>query len=242
MMPPRTPHGSASIRWAGETLTLLPERAVHWPAAATLFITDPHFGKAATFRSAGIPIPTGSTQQDLARLDALLSETRAQRLVILGDFFHAKAGRSDPVLASLATWRARWPNLEITLVRGNHDQHAGAPPAAWAIQTVLEPFALPPFVCCHHPLSLDALTPDALDPVDGYVLAGHLHPQIVLRGTGRAAMRMPCFWFGEKQALLPAFGSFTGGYTVKPGATDRVFVVGPGRVMEVAPSALRGSK
>ena len=87
--------GDATLEWGGVLLTLLPERAVWWGAEKTLLIADPHFGKAAAFRFAGIPVPETSHEDDLERLSHLLMRTDAQRLVILGDFLHAKTGRND---------------------------------------------------------------------------------------------------------------------------------------------------
>ena len=49
-------------------IVLLPGRAAVLPASATLLVADLHLGKAATFRKAGIPVPEGSAQRDLARL------------------------------------------------------------------------------------------------------------------------------------------------------------------------------
>ena len=46
---------------AGEKLVLLPERVAYWPAKKALFVADFHLGKAASFRSAGIPLPSGTT-------------------------------------------------------------------------------------------------------------------------------------------------------------------------------------
>ena len=48
--------GVLEIEWAGEKLVLLPERAIWWAREKTLFIADPHFGKASTFRSAGLAV------------------------------------------------------------------------------------------------------------------------------------------------------------------------------------------
>ena len=78
---------------AGEELYLLAERALWWPNASTLIVADLHWGKASTFRAAGIPIPIGTTSDDLARLDSALTRSGARRMVVLGDLFHAKAGR-----------------------------------------------------------------------------------------------------------------------------------------------------
>ena len=192
--------GCVTIEWAGETLLLLPQRAVWWERQRTLFIADPHFGKAAAFRHAGIPVPETLHSDDLARLDEILRTRGAQRLVILGDFLHARSGRSDATLGALAAWRARLADLEIVLVLGNHDRRAGAPPSDLHIQCVAGPWPLPPFHCCHEPQEI----------ADAFVLAGHLHPAFRLSERIGSALRGPCFVFGPRLAVLPAFGDFTG--------------------------------
>jgi DNA ligase-associated metallophosphoesterase len=208
---------SVAIEWCGETLVLLHERAVWWPREKTLLIADPHFGKAATFRLAGIPVPETSHDDDIERLSRILAATGAPRLVILGDFLHARAGRSAGVLSTLAAWRARHSSVEMVLVRGNHDRHAGPLPDEWGISCVNGPWQLGPFHCRHEPLE-DATAP---------VLAGHLHPSFRLSGKGGLSLSAPCFHFAERVAVLPAFGTFTGNHVVKPAAGDRIFLVGP---------------
>ena len=101
---------------AGETVTLLPERALYWPRRAALLIADLHLGKDATFRASGVPLPGGTTAADLARLSVALERSGARRLVILGDFFHARRGRDPALLAEVAAWRAAHADLEIVLV------------------------------------------------------------------------------------------------------------------------------
>lgn len=215
------------VRLAGEEVLLLPERALFWPRAATLVAADFHWGKGATFRAAGIPIPFGATSDDLARLDAALLRTCARRLVVLGDLFHARAGRiATRTLAELRRWRALRPELEIQLVRGNHDRHAGDPPEDLRINCVDAPAYVPPFILRHEP----APSPD------GYTLAGHVHPGLVLYGRALQRERLPCFLLRERVALLPAFGSFTGLGVVEPAPEDRAFVVGDGEVIEVRPA------
>ena len=67
----------------------------------------------------------------------------------------------------------------------------------------------------------------------GYTLAGHLHPGIVLAGPGLFRERLPCFVVGENVAVLPAFGSFTGLGMITPEPGERVFVVAEGEVVPV---------
>jgi len=212
------------VRLAGEAVRLLPERALFWPRTATLIVADLHWGKGATFRAAGIPIPMGSTRDDLARLDTALLRTAANRLVVLGDLFHARAGRiATRTIAELRHWRGLRSGLEIMLVRGNHDRHAGDPPDDLGINCVNAPALVPPFILRNEP----AVAPH------GYTLAGHVHPGIVLCGRALQRERLPCFLLGAQVALLPAFGSFTGLGMVEPGPGDRAFVVGGEDVIEV---------
>ena len=213
----------ASVQVHGEELLLLPERAALWRARSTLLVADPHFGKAASFRAAGIPVPSGTTRDGLARLDAMLARTGARRIVFLGDYLHARAGRAPDTLMSLARWAAANAGIELVLVRGNHDRHAGDPPAGTRVRCVDAPLVEAPFVFAHHPV----------DSADGYVLAGHLHPGVSLVGRGRQHERLPCFWLRERYAVLPAFGDFTGLAIVDPAPGDRVHVVGDGQVMPV---------
>ena len=121
----------------GTALQLLPQRALWWPAARMVMVADVHFGKAATFRRAGQPVPHGTTADNLARLDALLAATGADHLVFLGDFLHARSGAADALWQQLLPWRQRHARVAMTLVRGNHDQHAGDPPAALALALAL---------------------------------------------------------------------------------------------------------
>src|SRR5262249_25583611 len=99
--------GSMRVSFAGERLVLLPDRGIYWESREMLLVADVHLGKGAAFRSAGLPIPSGNSAKDLGRLSALLEVTGAKRLVILGDLFHAKASRSDEIVAALAAWRER---------------------------------------------------------------------------------------------------------------------------------------
>ena len=107
---PRPPRTARPTTWttslAGERVELLADRALYWPAGETLFVADVHLGKAAAFRAGGIALPRGGTQADLARLAALLARTHARRLVVLGDFLHAAAGRVAALDAAFRAWRA----------------------------------------------------------------------------------------------------------------------------------------
>lgn len=207
---------------SGERLVLLGEGALYWPRLETLMLADAHFGKAATFRAGGIPVPGGTTGDNLVRLATALAATGARRLICLGDLLHARAGRAPQTVDAVTTWRRQHPGLEWLLVRGNHDRHAGDPPAAWNVHCLDEPVVEAPFVLRHLPL----------EETGGYVLAGHVHPAVRV-GRGKLAEQLPCFLFGQRVAILPAFGAFTGTAVLQPEPSDRVFVLAGGEVIAV---------
>ncbi|MCX6046266.1 MAG: ligase-associated DNA damage response endonuclease PdeM [Chloroflexi bacterium] len=206
-----------------ETLHLLPERAIYWPRTGTLLIADPHLGKSATLRAHAIPLPEGDMAADLQRLTHAIERVGAQQLIVLGDLLHAARGRDASVLSTFQAWRAQHPTLRLFLVRGNHDRSAGDPPDDWGIQIVNGPTPGPNFVLSHEPIA----------PAIGYALAGHIHPAVSLTGKGRQQLKLPCFWFGEKCGVLPAFGSFTGGALIRPQRGEQIFVVTGKQVMAV---------
>jgi DNA ligase-associated metallophosphoesterase len=215
---------SATVTVAGETLELCAERAAYWPRRRTLLVADPHFGKAASFRALGVRVPRGTTQEALARLDALVARLAPARIEFLGDFLHAREGRNAETFRALAEWRDSHAGIAMRLVRGNHDRRAGDPPSAVGIECADGPVMEPPFAFAHHPTRCDG----------AYVIAGHVHPCAVLVGPGRQRERLPCFWLGRDAAVLPAFGDFTGCAEVNPDDGDEVWVVAGNEVMRVA--------
>lgn len=212
-----------SIEISGLSVRLWSGRALDWPEDRTLFIADTHFGKAASFRSLGIAAPD-STRTDLDRMDRLVAAAGARRLVVLGDFFHARAGVTPSTITALAEWRARNAALEVVLVRGNHDLGAGDPPKSLGIRCFPDPWRLGPWVCRHEP---------AQSPV-GPVLAGHLHPGRMLRDRNGAALRVACFSVTDRLTILPAFGSFTGAKDLPRRPGERLYAVSEQSLIEVS--------
>jgi DNA ligase-associated metallophosphoesterase len=204
------------IEVASARLALLAQRAACLVDERCLLVADAHIGKAASFRRLGVPVPQGTTTQTLQRLSEAIAASGARRVVFLGDLLHSAHAHAPATLQALAEWRAQHAALDLLLVRGNHDQHAGDPPAKMGVTVVDEPLQLGGLALCHHP-----------QPRDGtYVLAGHLHPCVVLGGRAHQRLRLPCFHFGDHVGVLPAFGAFTGMHALRPRPGERIFVVG----------------
>lgn len=219
--PPDAGHTEADI-------VLLPGRAAFLPASATLLVADLHLGKAATFRKAGIPVPEGSSQADLARLARLIAETSTRRLVIVGDLFHAKSGCTDRVFTEFAATRRQCAGTEVILVIGNHDRTLGKVPAALGLDACLPHLADGPWHFVHEPSA--PLTGSAHA---GFTIAGHLHPTVSIRSPGGDQIADRCFVAEATTLVLPAFGSFTGGHRVTPVPGLRLWIARDDGVADV---------
>ena len=211
------------ITVAGEVVRLLPERAMFWPRQRALFVADLHVGKAAAFRAAGLAVPEGHLADDLSRLAQAIARVGARQVIFLGDLLHAAQGVTAQVIAQVAAWRRSHADCQFLVVRGNHDRRAGDPPPEWGVDCLDEPHGEAPFVLRHAPSPAD----------DGYVLAGHLHPAVRLRGRGGLSARLPCFVVGPQQMILPAFGGFTGAALVRPQAGERIYAIADQAVIPV---------
>jgi DNA ligase-associated metallophosphoesterase len=214
---------SVQLALGGEPFTLLADHALYWPARRWLIVADVHFGKAATFRAHGVPVPQGTTRATLARLTTLIDQLQPDALVVLGDLFHAAEGHAAATLTALRDWRDKHAALEVVLVEGNHDRRAGAPPAALGIRVEAEPWIVGPLALGHHPRFVAGC----------HALAGHLHPAVRISGRADDSLRLPCFWVRDGLTVLPAFGSFTGSARFDREPGDRVFAIGDGRLYEI---------
>lgn len=240
-----------SLRLGGQTLDLLPERAAFWREQSALLVADCHFGKAASFRRHGLAVPEGGTADDLARLDTLVLRTGAQRLLVVGDFFHAPTGYGAAVIDALVEWRARNDQLHVALVPGNHDRLLHRLPASLRLDIVSDPFIEAGLCFVHDPAQVNDLERtgvgaepgrEGTPPVPSGYICGHLHPAIRLGDRRVRGLSAPCFWVKNGSVLvLPSFGTFTGSAAIAPAAGDRVFAVTTSSVIEV-PCALLGAE
>ncbi len=200
---------------------LLPERGLWWPEGGVLAVADLHWGKTESFRQHGIPLPSGVLEDDLARLSRALRTTGARRLLLVGDLVHARQGLTEEVLQRTTRWR-EGHDVEMVLIRGNHERHVKSLPPGWRMALQEEHLDEGPFRFAHHP-----------EPMRGrYVWAGHLHPTVRLV-SGADRLRLPCFHVGREVGVLPAFSAFTGGMDVARRPGERVYAIAEDTVVEV---------
>lgn len=203
------------------SLSLLSEGAVFITEGSILVVADVHLGKSAAFRARGMPVPEGDTARDLRRLLEISKRCDARHLVIAGDLFHSPAGITPELETELVGFIEELA-IPVTLVVGNHDARLAKFPAGLSCVPHLD--IAPGVRIIHDPAHAAG---------DAFHLSGHLHPVVTVRDGLRTSLRLPCFIFRSNTLVLPAFGSFTGGAPMKPGAEDRVFVTLRDTVVEL---------
>lgn len=214
---------SQTLTLLDQHLVLLSERVLFWREERMLIVADLHFGKAQFFRERGIPIPGGTTAGDLARLTSLIDRLKPGKLLFLGDLIHGRIDNPIVFNRLIEQWRRRHRKIKLLLSTGNHDRRAGETVQQFRIDHMAKAIIQDPFVFTHHPESGGSY----------YRIAGHLHPAVSLTGMGRLREILPCFCFGSRAALLPAFGGFTGNQLIRPAIDDRIYVIAGDDVFEI---------
>ncbi len=213
------------LQLAGESVLLHADRVLFWPRERMLVLADLHLGKGQVFREAGIALPRGGTADDLARLDALIATFDPARVVILGDMLHGPLPADAPWVRQWCDWRARHTARAVVLIGGNHDRAVDA--ARLGLDAVHRHLDIAPFRFEH----------DAAPASGHFVLGGHVHPVVRLHRTGLKA-QFPVLCARADRAVLPAFSRFTGGFRIRPGREDRLWLCAPGTVVQIPAAAL----
>lgn len=220
--PIRTLRGM-TIELHGERMALLPQRAIWWPRMKWLIVADLHAGKSEVYRHHGVAVPDGVLQEMLRRLSQMCAALCPERLVILGDLVHHADGLDGAVRQAIGDCFCTLTRPAL-LVRGNHDTSVSLP-ATWPIEDAGDALEEPPLRFTHQP----SVTRHR------YTLAGHLHPTLSLAST-TDLLRLPCFHFGPRLGVLPAFSRFSRGVPMQVGVADRAYVIADGELIAVGES------
>lgn len=201
-----------------QTLCLLPEKALFWEEKKLLIIADLHLGKAGHFRKSGIPVSDLIHSKDVLNLEKLIQKYNPREVIFLGDLFHSDHNQGWEIFKR---WLKSKAPLPFKLVLGNHDV-LDVHNYSITNMEVVEELNIPPFSFTHIP-----------EEAELYNIAGHIHPAVRLKGKARQSIRVPCYFFGQQNAILPAFGNFTGTAKINIQKTDLVFVVAENKVIKI---------
>jgi uncharacterized protein len=204
---------TVEINLANEAVQLLPQKAIWLTHRKVLLLADLHFGKVNHFRKAGIAVPVKANERNAETLIDLINQCRPERVIFLGDLFHSHYNEEWEVVGQICN---HFKNVLFELVIGNHDILSES-------QYLRHGFKL------HQQLQMGSLllSHEEIEeiPEGLYNLSGHIHPGVRLHGKGRQSIMLPCFYFGKRNGLLPAFGSFTGLAKIKPKEGEKVYAI-----------------
>lgn len=204
-----------------QNLWLSAQRSIFWEEEKALIASDLHFGKTGHFRKWGIGVPQNLYKEDLQRLVDLLHHFKPEKLIVVGDFFHSSANTE---LDWFKRWRENFSSLQIILVRGNHDILKNDWYKGSDIEVVQPTLQLNSFLFSHD--QCQALQ-------DVYTFCGHIHPGVIVHGLGKQSLRFPCFYFGERQCILPAFSKFTGAVAMDKSSANAIYAIVENELVKV---------
>jgi DNA ligase-associated metallophosphoesterase len=203
-----------------QQLWLSAERCIFWEEEKSLIVSDLHFGKTGHFRKSGIAVPQSVFKEDLQRLVAQIQHFQPKLLIVVGDFFHSNANKE---LELFQKWRDDFSHISIHLVKGNHDILHNDWYSSCDINLNEKEMNISEFTFIHDITSHFAVN-DQRSTIN-YCFSGHIHPGIRISGAGKQSLCFPCFYFGKKYAVLPAFSHFTGVAIIEPKENENVFAI-----------------
>jgi DNA ligase-associated metallophosphoesterase len=192
--------------------------AAFWEEKKILLISDVHLGKVSHFRKHGIGIPPEAVLANFERLQNVLHLFEPITIIFLGDLFHSKINNEWDLFTD---W-TKSHSHRIFLVEGNHDIISKKYYAALNIEIYSE-LVIDNFLLTHHPKEENGM----------FNFCGHIHPGIQLRGMGRQFLSLPCFFKKPNQMIFPAFGEFTGNYSLTPTEDDQVYALTKDEVIAI---------
>jgi uncharacterized protein len=204
----RTPRPSGEIAIAGVTLAADCGGALYWPEQGLLVVADLHLEKGSSFAKRGVFLPPYDTAATLARLAQLIAHYAPRCVIALGDNFHDGGGASRLQDGDRDQIRALQRGRDWIWITGNHD-----PDPAEGIGGFFPASLVVGALSFRHEPTAKA--------EDGEI-AGHLHPVARVTQRGRTVSRR-CFAANGKQAVMPAFGAYTGGLNIRHHAFAEVF-------------------
>ena len=194
------------IEIAGVTLVADLAGALYWPEERLLVVSDLHLEKGSSFAARGVLLPPYDTAATLSRLAAVIARHDPRTVIALGDSFHDRDAHqrlSAPDREAIAALQARRDWIWIS---GNHDP---ALPSDLGGMVATE-VAIGPIHFRH-------------EPTGGFgEIAGHLHPKARIAARGRA-MERRCFATDGERAVMPAFGAYAGGLSIRDAAFAKIF-------------------
>ena len=206
MLFPKPSISSSELEICGVTLVADLSGALFWEEQSLLVVSDLHLEKGSSFAARGVLLPPYDTVATLSRLSAVIARHDPRVVIALGDSFHDRTAHerlSAPDREAIAAMQTRRDWIWIS---GNHDP--ALPSDLGGV--VASEVAIGSIMFRHEPTGAAG------------EIAGHLHPKARVATRGRA-MERRCFACDGERAVMPAFGAYTGGLSIRDPAFAKIF-------------------
>ena len=180
--------------------------ALIWEEQRLLVVSDLHLEKGSSLASRGVLLPPYDTVATLSRLGAVIARHDPRMVIALGDSFHDREAHERLTRSNRDTLAALQARRDWIWISGNHDP---ALPSDLGGMVATE-VAIGPIHFRHEPTAAFG------------EIAGHLHPKARIATRGRA-MERRCFATDGERAVMPAFGAYVGGLSIRDAAFGKIF-------------------
>ena len=191
---------------AGVSLVADLSGALFWEEQGLLVVSDLHLEKGSSFAARGLLLPPYDTAATLSRLASVIARHDPRMIIALGDSFHDADAHQRLAGTDRDAIRGLQARRDWIWISGNHDP---APPRGIGGVAANE-VAIGPIVFRHEPTGAVG------------EIAGHLHPKARVATRGRS-MERRCFASDGKRAVMPAFGAYAGGLSIRDEAFAKIF-------------------
>ena len=194
------------VRVAGIDMIADLSGALFWVDERLLVVSDLHLEKGSSFATRRVLLPPYDTAATLAKLHAVIARHDPRTVIALGDSFHDRDAHQRLDASDRATLTQLQARRDWIWIAGNHD-----PALPHDIGgTVADEVQMGPLTFRH-------------EPTGAYgEIAGHLHPKARVPTRGRSVERR-CFACDGERAVMPSFGAYTGGLSIRDKAFARIF-------------------
>jgi len=191
---------------AGITLLADLSGALVWEEQKLLVVADLHLEKGSSFAARGVLLPPYDTVATLSRLAAVIARHDPRMVIALGDSFHDREAHARLSETDRDALTALQAHRDWIWISGNHDPALPSDLGGLVASEV----AIGEVTFRHEPTGACG------------EVAGHLHPKarVATRGGG---LERRCFVSDGERAVMPAFGAYSGGLSIRDAAFARIF-------------------
>jgi DNA ligase-associated metallophosphoesterase len=194
------------VRIAGIDMIADLSGALFWAEERLLVVSDLHLEKGSSFATRRVLLPPYDTAATLAKLRAVIARHDPRTVIALGDSFHDRDAHQRLGAADQATLSQLQARRDWIWIAGNHDPALPREIGG----TVADEVHMGPLTFRHEPTGAQG------------EIAGHLHPKARVSQRGRSVERR-CFASDGLRAVMPSFGAYTGGLSIRDEAFKAIF-------------------